>query len=244
MALLDRKILLGIAGVIVALYLAGQVWGEIAYRYFRHKCSTEAGEFIHKTVAGVEGIYQLRARDPGDYFDRVRQGDIPEDPFGHTNTEAQAPWWPLVGGSDSRSAYHFFETTVAPDPQLQALRTFRFENEPEFTGEKYWIYRRANQSPDNASHNNIIAEQTSTVRSRYGFTWRESRGFWDRLLGVWGGELVAIDLTTSEELAVRRGFILWATFSDRSGICPRDKGDKRFAMFLKKVLKPHPVAKP
>lgn len=244
MTSLNRKILLGIAGAIVAVYLGGQAWGEIAYRYFRYKCTTQAGEFIHKTVEGVDGIYQMRARDPEDYFDRIRKGDIPEDPFGHTNTEAQAPWWPFVGGSDSRNAYHFFETTVAPDKTLQELRSFRFENEPEFTGEKYWIYRRANQSPDDANHNNITAQQTSGVRSRYGFTWRESRNFWDRILGVWGGELVAIDLTTSEELAVRRGFILWATFSDRSGICPRDKGDTRFAMFLKKVLKPHPVAKP
>tara|TARA_R110002096_G_scaffold3280_1_gene16291 strand:+ start:1034 stop:1768 length:735 start_codon:yes stop_codon:yes gene_type:complete len=240
----DRKILLGAAGAIVAVYLGGQAWGEIAYRYFRHQCDTRAGEFIYRTVENVAGIVQLRARDPRDYFDRVRKGDIPEDPFGHTNTEAQNPWWPLIGGRDSGNAYDFFETTVAPDKALQAYRSFRFENEPEFTGAKYWIYRRAYASADDANHNNITAAQTPTIRSRYGFTWRQLRGFWDRVFGVWGGELIAIDLATSEELAVRRGFILWATLSDRAAICPRDKGDKRFAIFMKKVLKPRSVAKP
>lgn len=240
----DRKILTAIAGVIVAVYLGSLAWGEIAYRYFRYQCDTRAGEFIYKTVENVAGIYQMRARDPKDYFDRVSAGDIPEDPFGHTNTEAQQPWWPLAGSRDSTGDYCFIETTVAPDKALLDSRSLRFENDVTFTGERYWVYRRAYESSDEANHNNITAEQTSEIRSRYGFTWRESRSFWDHVFGVWGGELIAIDLATSEELGVRRGFILWATFSDRAGICPRDKGDKRFAIFIKKVLKPYPVTKP
>lgn len=244
MAPLDRKILLGIIAAGIAIHLGGLAWGELAYRYFRYQCDTRAGEFISKSVENVAGIYQVRARDPADYFDRLSRGDPPEDPFGHTNTEAQEPWLPLVGGADSTQAYSYFETTVPPPEALQTLERFRFENDLQFTGDKYWIYRRAHQSPDDAAHNNITAKQAASVQSRYGFTWREVRGFWDHVFGVWGGELIALDLKTSEELGVLRGFILWATLSDRAGICPRHKSDKRFAFFIKKVLQPLPVAKP
>ena len=238
MAPLDKKILAGIAYTIIAVYFGGLAWGEIAFRYFRHKCDTQAGEFIYQTVDDVEGIYQMRLRDPRDYFDRMRKGDIPEDPFGHTNAEAQRPWGMFIGGTDIDSAYQYFETTKPPNKARQRLETLRFENEPIFTGEKYWIYRRLHDTPDDAEHNNKTATQSSKIQSRYGFTWREIRDRWDRLFGIWGGELIAVDLKTSEELAIRRGFVLSSTLAKRSGICPRDKGDYVTANFIKKVLQP------
>ena len=54
--------------------------------YFDYLCKHEAGEFIYRTVDNVEGILQMRPRDGSkDYFDRMAVGDIPEDPWGHTN---------------------------------------------------------------------------------------------------------------------------------------------------------------
>ncbi len=73
-------------------------------QYFKHKCETEAGEFINKTVDNVESVFQMRLRDPRDYFSRLLAGDIPEDPWGHTNVDARSPWGPFV------TKYQYFET--------------------------------------------------------------------------------------------------------------------------------------
>src|SRR4051812_17787766 len=54
----------------------------IGKKYFEHLCETEAGEFIYRTVDNVEGVYQMRPRDPADYFDRMSKGDVPDDPYG------------------------------------------------------------------------------------------------------------------------------------------------------------------
>lgn len=235
---MGKRILPWVAYGIIAIYFGRLAWGEVAYLYFRHKCETQAGEFIHKTVENVGGIYQMRLRDPGDYFDRVRTGDIPEDPFGHTNVEAQRAWKLFLTDSDRSAFYKYFESTQPPDARLIRSRNFRFENVPIVTGEKYWIYERVHESREDASYNNVTARQTSKLRSRYGFTWREIRNTWDSIFGLWGGELVAVDIKTGEELAIRRGFILWATSSNRAGICPKSKTDMTTGRFLKKVLKP------
>tara|TARA_R110002073_G_scaffold169750_1_gene326626 strand:- start:2118 stop:2840 length:723 start_codon:yes stop_codon:yes gene_type:complete len=238
-----KKAFLVAAVLVGALYAGRLVWGEVAYRYFRHQCETRAGEFIYQTVDDVEGLYQMRLRDPKDYIDRIRRGDIPEDPFGHTNTEAQTPWELFLANTLTKYSYKFFETTLPPRESLQRLRSFRFENVPEVTGEHYWIYERTHDSLENAEHNNVSVRQISKIRSRYGFTWREIRSAWDRAFGVWGGETVAVDLDTGEELAIRRGFILWATFSDKTGICPDSKTDMTTGYFVKSVLKPSKISR-
>ena len=84
--------------------------GFIGRAYFNHLCEKEAGEFIYKTVDNVEGLYQMRPRDPRDYFDRLSHGDIPEDPYGHTNVEAQAPQVLFV--SPPFVGYLFFENDL------------------------------------------------------------------------------------------------------------------------------------
>lgn len=238
MAPLDKKVLTGIASAIIVVYFSGLAWGQLAYWYFRHKCANEAGEFIYRTVDNVDGVYQMRLRDPADYFERMRKGDFPEDPYGHTNIESQSPWDMFIDGTSKNAAYAYFETTKPPSQSRQRLDYFRFENDLVVTGEKYWIYRRLHDSPDDARYTNKTATQSSGIQSRYGFTWREIRDRWDRLFGIWGGELVAVDLQTSEELAIRRGFILSSTLSDRTGMCPRNKGDFVTVNFIRKVLKP------
>tara|TARA_R110002096_G_scaffold362410_1_gene555529 strand:- start:4193 stop:4942 length:750 start_codon:yes stop_codon:yes gene_type:complete len=232
-----KKAFLVVAVLVGALYAGRLVWGEVAYWYFQYKCNTQAGEFIHKTVENVEGVYQMRLRDPRDYIDRMRRGDIPEDPFGHTNVEAQEPWTMFVGVRPEYS-YRFFETTLPPRESLQRTRNFRFENDPNYTGEKYWRYRRLHDSNEDAEHNNMTAEQTSVIESDYGFTWREIRNRWDRLFNVYGGELAVVEFANKEELAIRRGFVLFSKFGKRTGICPRDKAHFITAIFLRKVLIP------
>ena len=56
-------------------------------QYLQHKCDTAAGEFIYKTVDNVESVFQMRQRDPWDYLTRLKNRDIPEDPWGHTDAD-------------------------------------------------------------------------------------------------------------------------------------------------------------
>ena len=65
-----KKVLIGIIILIAAYGLVRWGYGEASYVYFEHKCETDAGEFIYKTVENVEGLYQMRPRDPRDYFTR------------------------------------------------------------------------------------------------------------------------------------------------------------------------------
>ena len=74
--------------------------------FFDELCKKDAGEFIYKTVDKVEGIFQMRPRDASkDYFDRMRAGDVPEDPYGYRSADSKDPL-PFFLGS---KGYRLFE---------------------------------------------------------------------------------------------------------------------------------------
>ena len=50
-------------------------------------------------------------------------------------------------------------------------------------------------------------EQTNTLQSKYGYTWRGIKRELDRQHGIAGGELLVIDLSTNDVMGVRRGFL-------------------------------------
>lgn len=233
------KILIGLVGVVVLYHGAKWGYGEAAETYFNYRCEKDAGEFIYRTVENVEGLYQMRLRDPRDYFDRMRKGDIPEDPYGHTNIEAQKPWQLFV--SNPGIKYKYFETTKGPDlKQHDLYKHLRFAERPIYTGEKFWRYELSD-TPYDAGEYLIYREanQVSELKSKYGFTWKGIRNQLDRIFGVWGGEITIKELANNEDLGVKRGFVLVNKFAGKGGICPRDKKDGFFIYdFISKVLKP------
>jgi hypothetical protein len=89
-------------------------------------------------------------------------------------------------------------------------------------------------------------EEVSTLKSRYGYTWRGIELPHARELGIVGGELIVMDLHSNEVLAVRRGFIRSGDVSNLTGvwwlgehICPKYKHANAYTYeFLSKVLKP------
>ena len=91
--MLNKKIkVIVVVVLLIAIYPTYRwYWNKTSLAYFNHRCETDAGEFIYRTVENVEGIFQMRPRDPRDYFTRLREGDLPEDPYGHTNAEAKMP---------------------------------------------------------------------------------------------------------------------------------------------------------
>lgn len=234
---MTRKIFLAIA-ILIAGYVAFILgFHSLSVAYFEHKCDTQSGEFIYRVVKNVEGLYQMRLRDPKDYFDRLKRGDIPEDPFGHTNREAQNPETLFVNPPPRK--YRYLETTRGPDVDDYERGFTSLGKRPAYTGEKYWIYYGYSQF-DNTP---MVAEQRSALKSRYGFTWREVRGFWDEVFRVYGGELLVMDMKTQEVLGLRRGFVQWERFSGTGRMCPKDKTDSITYLFVSEVLVPVPVDK-
>lgn len=93
----------------------------------------------------------------------------------------------------------------------------------------------------------MAQKEVEVLQSRYGYTWRGITRPHDREFGIAGGEIIVLDLTTNEILAVRRGFIRGGnvrnltTISWLNGqVCP-NSGDKREHLVVKEVLKPNPT---
>jgi hypothetical protein len=84
-------------------------------------------------------------------------------------------------------------------------------------------------------------------QSRYGYTWRGISRPHDRELGIAGGELIVLDLQTSEVLAVRRSFVRSGSVRNNltgvwwltAGKCSKESL-KTDAQFINEVLKPAP----
>lgn len=217
--------------LIVSGYISFRyAWHYGTVAYFNYKCEKDGGEFIYSTVENVEGLFQIRLREPGDYFDRLSNHDIPEDPYGHTNWEAQLPHTLFV--DPPRANYKYFETSKSPNKDRRFPKA-KISGGVIVTGEEYWRYFYPEENPGQ----NISVEQTDTLKSQYGFTWREVRDAWDKLFGVWGGELLIKELTTDEILGIKRGYFYRGYFSHLLNVCPK-KGYEPSFKFIKKILKP------
>jgi len=204
--------------------------GMTPEQYFDHLCKTEAGEFIYKTVEHVEGLYMMRSRDPVN-DDKLKHLYALEDPYGYSDIETDAPqklfinppWW----------NYKFFEVgkAVPASGQESTARYLRYSG---------YVQKK---SPMNV-------EDVSTLKSQHGYTWRGINRTHDRELGIAGGELIVMDLQSSEVLAVRRGYIrsgdvrnnLTGVWWLGGHVCPVYKHANAYTYeFLSKVLKPNPV---
>jgi len=181
--------------------------------YFDYLCRTQAGEFIYRTVDNVEGILQMRPRDGSkDYFDRMRAGDIPEDPWGHTNVEAQHPDWLFVNKS---TKYSYLE--VVPNGRQDTVT-------------RYFNY-------DHRSNKPMLVARDVERKSSYGFRWMETDDVTGVLFGIYGGRIEVLDLDSGSSLATKRGFVRVRPWR----ICPNDKTEEFAYSFVSKVLRPSSV---
>jgi hypothetical protein len=197
------------AGLMVLVFLP-HIQRFVGNHYFDYLCRTQAGEFIYRTVDNVEGILQMRPRDGSkDYFDRMRAGDIPEDPWGHTNVEAQHPEWLFVNAS---TKYEYLEATLRDRPNLVA----RYSDYDHRVGKPMRI------------------EHAVTPRSKYGFRWTETTELARTFLRIYGGKIEVVELASGSVLAVTRGYVRMHPWR----ICPNSKTEELTYRFVSKVLKP------
>ncbi|MFN0298753.1 MAG: hypothetical protein ACKVQU_00205 [Burkholderiales bacterium] len=232
-------------------------WGMSSKAYFEALCKAEAGEFIYRTVENVEGFYQIRPRKQASW-NALQDRYVMEDPYGHTDWEADDPASAFLHESAIRREvpYSFVE---APPRKLDIHPAYEKSFHPSrlvappmgSIVERYF-------SSDGSTSASIRKEYDTKLKSRYGFTWRGIKRPRDREMGIAGGELIVVDLQTSEILAIRRGFARSGDARPRSGInwestwvCPRlrptvgqrDKWGDFSRWFIEKVLKPVEVNK-
>lgn len=178
-------------------------------QYFNHLCSTEAGEWIFKTIKNVNGLYFARPKG-----DLPIPGEIMTDPYG-----PEAPWverqlWlssdtPLDQGVlfvyPTFKNYHFVEqprrnTKWQAGIQEPYVRLFGYT--------RGYFVKPGQVVADWNEKTPMQVIGIPALTARYGYTWRGLRRERDREFGIAGGELLIYDLETREVLAVRRQFLI------------------------------------
>jgi len=173
---------------------------------WQERCK-KSGEFIHKTVENVEGIFLINVRTTTNFDDQFRL----DDPYGHDSTDSEYIENFLRGfhhpppdkkreGYPPRIGYRYVEARDPKDGQLYRY-TGRFE-EPWQTNKSYlkgYIRFVADKFP--------ISEPSARYGVRFDdISKREEREFW-----IAGSSLKVIDLQTQEVLAERVGYMVdWA----------------------------------
>ncbi|MGH6803282.1 MAG: hypothetical protein ACREC3_07930 [Methyloceanibacter sp.] len=160
-----------------------------AESYFNALCEKEAGDYIFKSINGVDGIALLRT--PLRPWQQ-RLGFVSEESGGFS------------GGSNpeerlltSRPSFNFVERPARDDELIRFSKTLllRFSKEPG----------REIKLPDFG----LRVEPVSRFSARYGYIWRGTEYLNDRENGIVGGDVLVIDLQTNEVLALRRSFTLY-----------------------------------
>jgi len=203
--------------------------------YWEALCKAEAGEFVYKTVKGVEGFLMIRPRaTESDYAERDNY--VIEDGYGYL--ELGYP------GQDLRPGTNFFD---------KSLETYRFveggrlspSGSPRKTRHGIDLERLRLRIEKDAK-GVWSPEQFSSVieidkfDSKYGVMWRGIHRPQDIENRISGGELAIIDLPTGEILALRRGFAFKQGRSWLSSLgCPHMQREiLTITAFVRKVLEP------
>lgn len=192
--------------------------GMTSEQYFEHLCEKEAGEFIYKTVANVEGIVQLRPREHAtDYM--LEHLYALEDPYGTVmegNSGSGSNYLHSEFSYVGPDGYQFFESKVPPRKPSWPNDTCLRDMDTEFKDIgmpfwRYWGFISWRWDPSSVLGKRICgkpmhAENVITPKSQYGYTWRGISRLHDREMGIAGGELIVLELATNKVLAVRRNY--------------------------------------
>ena len=212
--------------------------GITSQQYFEHLCKTEAGEFIYKTAANVEGIFQMRPRKLSSDYELQHLYAL-EDPYGNIYGEREEPESLYV----KPSLYRFLETPLVQREEPAWKKSYRhpsFFIEPDVNAKyvRYFGY-------DGKVPKTMRKEYVQHLRSGYGYTWRGIRRPRDRDFGIAGGELIILDLHTEEVLGVKRGFLSAVADERRPAgiawtkVCPFPAGKNKSPHgFIFQVLEP------
>ena len=177
--------------------------GMTPKEYWQALCKAEAGEFIYKEVKSVDGFLLIRPRGPE--TDNVFQDKfVVEDAYGalefYSSGRERRPGVFFIDRSGE--SYRYVESVITVP--LETMRRVRHEVDPVKLSE--FLKSKPNGTWGEEDYSRII--EVTAFLSQYGLTWRGIRRDKDIDLGISGGELVILDLTSGETIALRRGFAL------------------------------------
>lgn len=170
--------------------------------YFKALCQSEAGEFIYETVENVEGIYQIRPRNPERGIE-MRDPYVMEDPFGFDSSEATRPGMFFL----SNNGYKFFESSENDPYSKKTMSHLKAIYDESFykISDDGSFFRYSGRVSSN--YKDIRRIRVKNIKSDFGYIWRGIKRPYDRELGIAGGEIVILDLQTNRVLGVKRGFV-------------------------------------
>lgn len=189
---------------------------EEAYAMWQERCK-KSGEFIHKTVEDVEGVYLVNVRMSTNHGQQFEL----DDPYGHDSTGDNYILSFVHGyhkpedrasfvGVPRRFGYRYVE---AIDPRDSKL--YRYAGRIE----EPWQYNKSYLK----GYTRFVLDRTPIVKrtARYGVKFEDISTREERVHWIAGSSLKVIDLETQEVLAERIGYMVdWAQGSRSGGRSP------------------------
>jgi hypothetical protein len=218
--------------------------GMTAKQYFDALCKVEAGYFVYKTAESVEGFYLIRSWLKAS-TEELTDLWVLEDPYSHSEGNATA-----VEDYFVQPPYGPYQFIEVPRPisrdNLGKPYVRYFKDGPQ--GSRLFTYLTRNSSGGTRTDRTpyIVAEEPrDRVEARYGVLWRGISRSIDRENRIAGGDLFVLDLTTSDVLAVRRGFAMTYAPDSKRGpnwavtkTCPPNNLGASDRAFVLRVLRP------
>lgn len=181
---------------------------EYAKKEVARLCALDGGDKIYKTVDNVQGVFQMRLRQPESSRDekgRYRQWMSDqygmEDPYGMAqNDRSTLESW--VG-----------ESSIRPNSPPRGKQGYWFiEQQPKYGALEGALFRRTylvdSKKSNDPEKPTFVTQQVDVtkLKSRYGYltedlTTKEMRDHW-----IGAGRIKIIDLQTNEVLAERKGY--------------------------------------
>lgn len=202
--LLVANVLLGCSGIAQKQELSARQ--KIAMSMFQERC-TKAGEYIHKTVDGVEGIFLVKVRPEGiNYHDQFAMSD----PYGldsRGDTYIKTFFSDFYQHSNARPVgYRYVE---AVDPKDGNRYRYTGHVEEPWQVDKHYLrgFMRF-----------VLDRHLATgPMPRYGVTYDDISTHDEREYWIAGSSLKVVDLQTGEVLAERVGYLMDRGQGDTSG---------------------------
>ena len=208
--------------------------------YVKELCAKHGGDKIYKTVENVEGVFQMKARNPDRYKQVLDQFGMVE-PWGYFHGDKDDPDIRLYETSEY-GGYMYFEQQPGygqPDgpPYSRTYLTWTgrrvVDTQPHYPNKHELVYLQKKST-------------VQTLRSQYGYITEDLSTPEMRARWIGSGRIKVIDLKTKEVLAERVGFFVNSLSKDWTGrgadstdrACPTSGS---LAEFLPKVLKPHRI---
>lgn len=203
--------------------------GMTGEEYFKALCEAEAGEWVFRTVEGVEGVRQLRPYAKANYYSLMGAYYAAEILVADLVAHVENPAGYLIASDVKRwPTYQYLEIPAGGDSKASLFKRL-FKDTSVLPG------------PPSYGINHI---ESVSPQSKYGYAWRSIERIHARENGILGAELILLDVNTSEVLGFRRHFYRLrfdSTYRNSremfANICKNKKFDSGFA-FITRVIQP------